>query len=127
MPVTPDLPALRAVAQLGEVAAELGVRDRLAMVVNRANSGVSVKQMEEASGLASLATVRSGGMLFVKAANEGRTVTDMFPKDPVSADFEALADRVLGLEPSVPDARKGLVSGPSVLSGLFGRKQPART
>ena len=46
VPVTPDVPALRAAVQLRDLAAELGCRDRLAMVVNRANSGVSVADME---------------------------------------------------------------------------------
>lgn len=127
VPVTPDLPAIRAAVQMTEVATELGVRDRLAMVVNRVDSGVSVRQIEDAVGLTSLASIRSGGMLFVRAANEGRTVTDMFPKDAVSHDFEALADRVLGIEPSVPVAGRHAQSPASLLSGLFGRQQPART
>ena len=51
VPVTPDVPALRAAVQLRDVAAiELGLRDRLALVVNRANSGVSVADMEQTSG-----------------------------------------------------------------------------
>ena len=32
----------------------------------------------------------------MRAANEGRTVTEMFPKERISADFDALADRLLG-------------------------------
>ena len=125
VPVTPDLPAIRAAVQLVEVATELGVRDRLAMVVNRANSGVSVKQIEQAVGIPAVALIRSGGMLFVRAANEGKTVTDMFPKEKVTADFEALADRVLGLEPAdavltTPAERS------SLLGGIFGRKEAVR-
>ena len=125
VPVTPDLPAIRAAVQLVEVATELGLRDRLAMVVNRANSGVSVKQIEQAVGIPAVAQIRSGGMLFVRAANEGKTVTDMFPKEKVTADFEALADRVLGLEPA--DA---VLTSPtersSLLGGIFGRKEAVR-
>ena len=125
VPVTPDLPAIRAAVQLVEVATELGVRDRLAMVVNRANSGVSVKQIEQAVGIPAVALIRSGGMLFVRAANEGKTVTDMFPKEKVTADFETLADRVLGLEPA--DA---VLTSPaersSLLGGIFGRKEAVR-
>ena len=126
VPVTPDLPAIRAAVQLGDVATELGLRDRLAMVVNRANSGIPVAQMEQAVGLPALALIRSGGMLFVRAANEGRTVIDLFPKEAVSGDFEKLADRVLGLGQGEPS--QSSVPGPqrSVLGGLFGRKEPAR-
>jgi pilus assembly protein CpaE len=125
VPVTPDLPAIRAAVQLADVATELGIRDRLGLVVNRANSGVSVKQIEQAVGIPAMAQIRSGGMLFVRAANEGRTVTDMFPKERVTADFEVLAERVLGLEP----ADAVLTSSPekaSLLGGIFGRKEPVR-
>ena len=38
-----------------------------------------------------LALIRSGGMLFVRAANEGRTVIDMFPREKISSDFDTLA------------------------------------
>ncbi len=96
VPVTPDVPALRAAVQLRDVSVELGIRERLAMVVNRANSGVSVGDMERTVGMPALALIRSGGLLFVRAANEGRTVTEMFPKERVSADFDALADRLTG-------------------------------
>ena len=123
IPVTPDLPAIRAAVQLADVATELGLRDRLAMVVNRANSGVSVKQMEDAVGVPALALIRSGGMLFVRAANEGRTVTEMFPKDPVAVDFEKLADRVLGFR-SGEDVTAPKAEPRGLLSGLFGRREP---
>lgn len=123
VPVTPDIPALRAAVQLRDVAVELGIRDRLAMVVNRANSGVSVKDMEATVGMPALSLIRSGGLLFVRAANEGRTVIEMFPKERITADFDALADRVVG----TPARRVDVVdrAGRSVF-GLFGRKQAVR-
>ncbi len=102
VPVTPDVPALRAAVQLRDVAAEVGFRDRLAMVVNRANSGVSVADMERTVGMPALALIRSGGLLFVRAANEGRTVVEMFPKERISEDFDALADRLMGTPRSEP-------------------------
>jgi pilus assembly protein CpaE len=124
VPVTPDLPAIRAAVQLVEVATEMGLRDRLAIVVNRANSGVSIRQIEQAVGLPAMAQIRSGGMFFVRAANEGQTVTDMFPKEKVSADFDILADRILGREAGettpAPAAEKA-----SLLGGIFGRKEAA--
>jgi pilus assembly protein CpaE len=102
VPVTPDVPAIRAAVQLRDVAADLGIRERLAMVVNRANSGVSVGDMERTVGMPALALIRSAGLLFVKAANEGRVVAEMFPKERVSADFDALADRLTGAPTAVP-------------------------
>lgn len=95
VPCTPDLPALRATVQLRDVASELGILDRIQMIINRANSGVSVADMERTVGITALAQIRSGGMFFVKAANEGRTVIDRFPKEGVTADFDALAERLI--------------------------------
>ncbi len=105
VPVTPDVPALRAAVQLRDLAVELGIKDRLALVVNRANSGVSVADMEKTVGMPAMALIRSGGLLFVRAANEGRTVIEMFPKEKVSEDFDALADRLLGAKRAEPAAK----------------------
>jgi MinD-like ATPase involved in chromosome partitioning or flagellar assembly len=102
VPVTPDVPAIRAAVQLADVATEMGLRDRLALVVNRANSGVSVADMERTVGMPAIALIRSGGMLFVRAANEGRTVIEMFPKEKISEDFDALASRIMGIPESAP-------------------------
>ncbi len=104
VPVTPDVPAIRAAVQLRDVATALGCRERLVMVVNRANSGVSVEDMERTVGMPAFAQIRSGGLLFVRAANEGRTVIEMFPREKITADFDVLADRVLGVaaKPETP-------------------------
>ena len=107
VPVTPDVPAIRAAVQLRDVAGGLGCRERLAMVVNRANSGVTVEDMERTTGMPALSLIRSGGLLFVRAANEGRTVIEMFPKDKITADFDELADRVLGTPKPTPPVRAG--------------------
>ncbi|MBI2776564.1 MAG: AAA family ATPase [Chloroflexi bacterium] len=126
VPVTPDLPAIRAAVQLGEVASELGLRDRLGLVVNRAESGVSIEDIERAVGMPTLARIRSGGMLFVKAANVGRTVIDLFPREKVSADFDILADRVLGIAPPAATTVAAAESK-SRLGAIFGsRKEPVR-
>ena len=120
VPVTPDVPALRAAVQLRDVAGELGFRDKLALVINRVNSGVSVDDIERTVGMPTFATIRSAGLQLVKAANEGRTVIDLFPAEKVSGDFRSLAERVLGT-PRAKDA------GRASLRGLFGRKEPVRT
>jgi len=102
VPVTPDVPAIRAAVQFRDVAGGLGCRERLAMVINRANSGVTVEDMERTVGMPALALIRSGGLLFVRAANEGRTVTEMFPKEKITTDFDVLADRVIGTRTAAP-------------------------
>jgi Flp pilus assembly CpaE family ATPase len=124
VPVTPDVPALRAAVQLRDVAIELGVQDRLALLVNRANSGVSVADMEKTVGMPALALIRSGGLLFVRAANEGRTVIEMFPREKVAEDFDAIAERL------VRTFTTPATAAPTPKAGgfrLFGRsKEPAR-
>jgi pilus assembly protein CpaE len=127
VPVTPDLPAIRAAVQLNDVAIELGIRNHLATVVNRANSGISVADIERAVGTPAIAQIRSGGMLFVKAANVGRTVIDLFPREKVSGDFEILADRILGIGGQEPVAGVQEGDSRSILGGIFGtRKEPIR-
>jgi pilus assembly protein CpaE len=118
VPVTPDVPALRAAVQLRDVGLELGFADKLAMIINRANSGVSVADMERTIGMPSLALIRSAGLQLVKAANEGRTVIDLFPREKISDDFRVLAERVLG----VPQTQAA--AGPRLsLAALFGRRK----
>ena len=79
------------------------------MVVNRANSGVGVQDMERTVGMPALALIRSGGLLFVRAANEGRTVIEMFPKERITDDFDNLADALFGVLPTAPiPAKPGL-------------------
>jgi pilus assembly protein CpaE len=125
VPVTPDVPALRAAVQLRDVAIEVGLQDRLALIVNRANSGVSVADMERTVGMGALALIRSGGLLFVRAANAGRTIIEMFPRERITEDFDALAERLVRCH--VPEAT--VASPPGVRGGfrLFNRsKEPAR-
>jgi pilus assembly protein CpaE len=122
VPVTPDVPALRAAVQLRDVGTEMGFADKLALVVNRANSGVSVADMEKTVGMPALALIRSGGLLFVKAANEGRTVIEMYPRERISDDFNALAELLVGTPP-IPTT--GIA--PAVKAGfrLFSRAKDA--
>jgi pilus assembly protein CpaE len=119
VPVTPDVPAIRAAVQLRDVAVGLGCRERLAMVVNRANSGVTVADMERTTGMPALALIRSGGLLFVRAANEGKTVIELFPREKITADFDLLADTVLGNPKPSPVAKSSFRLGARV-------KEPAR-
>jgi pilus assembly protein CpaE len=125
VPVTPDVPALRAAVQLREVAIELGVQDRLALVVNRANSGVSVADMETTVGMPALALIRSGGLFFVRAANQGRTVIEMYPKERITDDFDALAERLVRtFQTEVPTARAA-VAAKGMFRLPFGRSKEA--
>ena len=121
VPVTPDLPAMRAAIQLKDVATEVGVRDRLALIINRANSGVTVADMEQTVGLQAVAHIRSAGLHFVWSANAGKTLIDKFPRHPVAQDFEHLAERLLNAHSGAKVPERGLQTG-SLIRNLFGRK-----
>ncbi len=107
VPVTPDLPAITATVKLRDVAEELGMRDRLALIANRANSGIRVEDLEQAVGIPIFGQVRSGGLLVVRAANEGRTLYELAPRDKITQDFDAMIDRLLGVAATGP-ARSSL-------------------
>ena len=113
MPVTPDVPAIRAAVQLRDVARGLGCRERLAMVVNRANSGVSVADMERTVGMPALALIRSGGLLFVRAANEGRTVIEMFPQGEDHQRLRRPRRPAPRARPKAAPRREGRLPGPA--------------
>jgi pilus assembly protein CpaE len=117
VPVTPDLPAIRALVQLRDVATDLGMLDRLALVVNRAASGISVADIETSAGLVAYAQIRSAGMLLVKANNEGRTLLEIGAREKITQDFSNLADKLLGVE-AIEPAKASL--------RLFGRPVGAR-
>ena len=73
--------------------------------------------MERTVGMPSLALIRSGGLLFVRAANEGRTVIEMFPKERITEDFDALADALFGIAVDRP------VRPASPACGLFAARR----
>ena len=122
VPVTPDLPAIRAAVQLTQVASELGVRDRLSLVVNRANSGVSVRDIEETTGLKAIAEIRSAGMLLVRAGNIGKTLIEHFPRERVTAEFDYLADQVLRLVGAAVPERARAERWPRGVAAFVGAK-----
>jgi pilus assembly protein CpaE len=127
VPVTPDLPAIRAAVQLTQVANHLGVRDRLALVVNRANSGVSVHDIEQTTGLTSIGEIRSAGMLLVRAGNLGKTLVEQFPRERITAEFDHLADTVLQLVGAEAPVRERGERKPRGLASLVGVKAGAAT
>jgi pilus assembly protein CpaE len=123
IPVTPDVPCIRAAVQFREVAEELGLRDRLALVINRANSGVSASDVERVVGLPALARIRSAGLLFVRASDEGKSAVERFPSAKVVDDIDNLATRLIELSDPNPGTRTGLSRGriADSFKGLFDR------
>jgi MinD-like ATPase involved in chromosome partitioning or flagellar assembly len=123
VPVTPDVPCIRAAVQFREVAAELRIQDRLVMVINRAKSGVASSDVERVVRMPTLARIRSAGLLFVRAADEGKSAVERFPTARVVGDIDGLADRLLAGARSDGAGRHGFSVGRIAGSfrGLFDR------
>jgi MinD-like ATPase involved in chromosome partitioning or flagellar assembly len=122
VPVTPDVPCIRAAVQFREVAVELDIRDRLTVVINRANSGVSASDVQRVVAVSALARVRSAGMLFVRAADEGKSAVERFPDSRVVGDIDTLAERLITGTGSEGGARTGATSRDRIrgtFKGLF--------
>ena len=89
--VTPEVGAVRNSSQFLELARELGLGNVVRVVVNRANHGIRLADMETSLGLPVAATVVSSGPKAVIASNEGRPIITKFPKDKISDDLHAVA------------------------------------
>ena len=105
--------------KLREIADELGMRDRLFLIVNRANSGIKLEDLERAIGIPTYAQVRSSGLLLVKASNEGRTLLEIAPRDKITQDFALMADKLLGIQSTELPAKPQM--------SVFRRAAAART
>ncbi len=125
VPVTPDVPCMLAAIQFRDVAAALELRDRLLLVINRADSGISPANVERAIGLPTLARIRSAGSLFYRASDSGISAVETAPGSKAVGDIDGLVDRLLtalssgehgglGLQP-----RAGIVGS---VRALFGRR-----
>ncbi len=95
---TPDISTTHNTAQFLEVAKVLDCGQKVTLVLNRANSGVSTEAMASSLGLPISATIVSAGRAVVDAATQGMT---MFAKDPdqkeqITRDLAHLVDLVAG-------------------------------
>jgi pilus assembly protein CpaE len=92
--VTPEVGPLRNSAQFLDLAREVGLGDTVKVVVNRANHGVRIADIEQALKLPVSATIVSNGPKAVIASNEGAPLVRRFPKDRVSTDLHGVARMV---------------------------------
>ena len=104
--VTPEVGSLRNSSQFLELARELGLVGGIRVIVNRANHGIRLADMESSLGLPVSATVVSNGPKAVIASNEGRPIITKFPKEKISDDLHRVArlisdpQSVTGAEPT---------------------------
>ncbi len=89
--VTPEVGPLRNSAQFLDLAREVGLGDSVKVVVNRANHGVRLADIEQALKLPVSATIVSNGPKAVIAANEGSPIVRRFPKERMATDLHGVA------------------------------------
>jgi pilus assembly protein CpaE len=111
--VTPEVGALRNSAQFLGLAREVGLGDIIRVVVNRANHGIRLPDIEDVLKLPVSATIVSNGPKAVIASNEGLPLVTKFPREKVSTDLHNVARLVVqGDAPKVaaPQRRSWLAS-----------------
>jgi MinD-like ATPase involved in chromosome partitioning or flagellar assembly len=89
--VTPEVGAIRNSSQFLELARELGLANGIRVIVNRANHGIRMADMETSLGLPVSATVVSNGPKAVIASNEGKPIVTKFPREKISDDLHGVA------------------------------------
>ena len=109
--VTPEVGALRNSSQFLELARELGLGNVVRVIVNRANHGIKVADMESSLGMSVSATVVSNGPKAVIASNEGHPIVTKYPREKIADDLHGVArlisqpEGVLGPESSAGTRR----------------------
>ena len=102
--VTPEVGAIRNSSQFLGLAREVGLGDMIRVVVNRANHGVRLPDIEQALGLPVSATVVSNGPRAVIASNEGMPVITKFPREKIATDLHNVARVVINAHaPAAPE------------------------
>jgi pilus assembly protein CpaE len=99
--VTPEVGPIRNSSQFLELARQVGLRDIVRVIVNRANHGVSLSDMAQSLGLPIAATIVSNGPKAVVAANEGTPIITKFPREKISTDLHNVA-RLVTQQAAVP-------------------------
>jgi pilus assembly protein CpaE len=89
--VTPEVGAIRNSSQFLGLAREVGLGDMVRVVVNRANHGVRLPDIEQALNLPISATVVSNGPKAVIASNEGLPLITKFPREKIATDLHNIA------------------------------------
>ena len=106
--VTPEVGALKNSSQFLDLARQVGLGDIIRVVVNRANHGVRMADIESVLKLPVSATIVSNGPRAVIALNEGTPVITKFPRERIATDLHNVARLVTtgGATAAAPAARR---------------------
>jgi pilus assembly protein CpaE len=116
--LTPELAVMRSTIRVLEVAPSLGWADKVLLVLNRADSGVPLREVEDAIGRPIDVTIETAWRRMIDAGNYGEPImlTDPAGREQVTRDLGRLAARVAG-EPE-PNWASQMPAWRRVLGGL---------
>lgn len=110
--VTPEMGALHNTTRFLGLAERLGHSEKLALVLNRSNSGISAEDLQRTLGIPVKCGVVSAGRMMLDAVNEGTTLFAMDPsrRERITQDLAAIVELVAGREqpPVQQQERRGL-------------------
>jgi pilus assembly protein CpaE len=98
--VTPEMSAVHNTARFLALAERLGHTNKLNLVLNRSNSGISPEDLSRTLGMPVACGVVSAGRLMLDAVNEGTTLFAMDPlrRERITQDLAAIVALVAGRE-----------------------------
>jgi MinD-like ATPase involved in chromosome partitioning or flagellar assembly len=107
--VTPEMGALHNTARFLGLAERLGHTEKISLVLNRSNSGISAEDLQRTLGIGVACGVVSAGRMMLDAVNEGTT---LFARDPsrrerITQDLAAIVELVAGREQPVVQRTQG--------------------
>ncbi len=96
--VTPEMGAIHNTARFLGLADRLGLRDKISLVLNRSNSGISSDDLQRTLGIPVACGVVSAGRLMLDAVNEGTTLFAMDPtrRERITQDLATIVELVAG-------------------------------
>jgi len=98
--VTPEMGALHNTARFLGLAERLGHTDKITLVLNRSNSGISSEDLQRTLGIPVARGVVSAGRMMLDAVNQGSTLFAMDPtrRERITQDLAAIVELVAGRE-----------------------------
>ena len=98
--VTPEMGALHNTARFLGLAERLGLSDKISLVLNRSNSGISTEDLSRMLGVPVACGVVSAGRMMLDAVNEGTTLFAMDPtrRERITQDLATVVELVAGRE-----------------------------
>jgi pilus assembly protein CpaE len=96
--VTPEMGAVHNTARFLGLAERLNLRDKISLVLNRANSGINADDLQRTLGMPVAGGVVSAGRMMLDAVNEGTTLFAMDPTrgERITQDLASIVELVAG-------------------------------